>query len=87
MGKVLRIDVDTQTGDLEYGIPADNPFLNDTEATPELYALGLRNPWKAAMDSGDRSTGEEIDSLCINNIYIYIYMYIYLVLNLCMIHS
>jgi len=49
-GKVLRIDVDKKTGDLPYGIPEDNPFVGDPIACPEIYALGLRNPWGAAID-------------------------------------
>lgn len=43
LGKILRIDVDS--GD-PYGIPADNPFANDQEALPEIWAFGLRNPWR-----------------------------------------
>ena len=49
-GKVLRIDVDERTGKLPYGIPADNPFIDDPIASPEIWALGLRNPWGAAID-------------------------------------
>jgi glucose/arabinose dehydrogenase len=49
LGKTLRIDVDS--GD-PYGIPDDNPFLDDPEARPEIWALGLRNPWRASFDSG-----------------------------------
>lgn len=49
-GKVLRIDVDSRTASLPYGIPTDNPFVNEPNACPEIYAYGLRNPWGAAMD-------------------------------------
>lgn len=49
-GKVLRIDVDGRTEDLPYGIPEDNPFINDPIACPEIWALGLRNPWGSAID-------------------------------------
>ncbi len=49
-GKVLRIDVDSRTGKLPYGIPADNPFRETPNACPEIYALGLRNPWGASID-------------------------------------
>jgi len=48
-GKLLRIDVDQ--GD-PYGIPADNPFVDDATARPEIWALGLRNPWRFSFDSG-----------------------------------
>lgn len=49
-GKVLRIDVDTRTASLPYGIPSDNPFVNEPNACPEIFAYGLRNPWGAAID-------------------------------------
>lgn len=46
-GKILRIDVDS--GD-PYGIPADNPFVDDPDARPEVWAYGLRNPWRFSFD-------------------------------------
>lgn len=49
-GKVLRIDVDTRSGTRPYGIPEDNPFVNMPNASPEIWAYGLRNPWGAAID-------------------------------------
>lgn len=51
LGKVLRIDVDTPQGGHEYGIPPGNPF-NLGGGAPEVYLLGLRNPWRVALDSG-----------------------------------
>lgn len=48
LGKVLRIDVDS--GD-PFGIPADNPFIGDENALPEIWALGLRNPWRFSFDT------------------------------------
>ena len=57
LGKALRIDIDNQDPGLEYAIPADNPFLNDPDALPELYAYGLRNPWRVDRDPGDPVTG------------------------------
>lgn len=46
-GKILRIDVNSNS---PYQIPDDNPFIN-TRYRPEIYALGLRNPWSFAIDS------------------------------------
>jgi glucose/arabinose dehydrogenase len=56
-GKVLRLDVD---GGLPYRVPPDNPFVGDAAARPEVWALGLRNPWRFSFDrfSFDRATGE-----------------------------
>ncbi|MFC5411863.1 PQQ-dependent sugar dehydrogenase [Larkinella bovis] len=49
LGKMLRIDVN-KTDRGNYGIPADNPFANDANALPEIYAYGLRNPWRFSFD-------------------------------------
>jgi glucose/arabinose dehydrogenase len=46
-GKVLRLDV-TQ---LPYAIPPSNPFVNVPGARPEIFAYGLRNPWRFSVDS------------------------------------
>lgn len=50
LGKILRIDVDTPSGGKNYGIPPDNPFINRTDARPEIWAYGLRNPWRFTID-------------------------------------
>ena len=50
LGKVLRIDVDAGDDDRPYGIPKDNPFVAVEGARPEVYAFGLRNPWRIAFD-------------------------------------
>lgn len=50
LGKLLRIDVDAPA-DRPYGIPPDNPFL-DGPGRPEVWAYGLRNPWRFSFDRG-----------------------------------
>lgn len=55
-GSILRIDVDSTTGMLNYGIPADNPFAASLTDAPEIYAWGLRNPWRFSFDMADDGT-------------------------------
>ena len=55
LGKILRIDVNTKGTITEYAIPADNPFVGDAAYAPEIWALGMRNPWRCTVD---RLTGE-----------------------------
>ena len=50
LGAVLRIDVDRSEGDRAYAVPADNPFVDLDGARPEIWAYGLRNPWKIGVD-------------------------------------
>ena len=47
LGKILRLDVDAKN---PYGIPADNPFAGDSQGRPEIWAFGLRNPWRFSFD-------------------------------------
>ena len=71
LGKILRIDVDSPSAGRNYGIPADNPFDGNTLGfREEIYAYGLRNPWRFSFDPangrlwiGDvgQSQREEID--------------------------
>jgi glucose/arabinose dehydrogenase len=55
LGSILRIDVDSQSDGKQYGIPADNPFVGQDDAAAEVFAYGLRNPWRIAFD---RQTGQ-----------------------------
>ena len=50
LGKLLRIDV--ESGEVPYGIPPTNPFLGMAGYRPEIWALGLRNPWRFSFDRG-----------------------------------
>ncbi|MDQ1431043.1 MAG: hypothetical protein QOF40_1645 [Actinomycetota bacterium] len=69
LGKILRIDP-TPSGRAAYTVPTDNPFVAVAGARPEIWAYGLRNPWRFSFDraSGDlwigdvgQSQWEEID--------------------------
>ncbi len=57
LGKILRIDVDH---DIPYSIPADNPYAGSGEVHQEIWAFGLRNPWRFAFDpaTGDLFIGD-----------------------------
>jgi len=52
LGKLLRVDVNGASG---YAIPADNPGASDTSFAQEVWAYGLRNPWRFSFD---RQTGD-----------------------------
>jgi glucose/arabinose dehydrogenase len=57
LGKMLRVDInrdDFADPNINYGVPADNPFVGVAGARGEIFALGLRNPWR---NSFDRQTG------------------------------
>lgn len=58
LGKILRLDV--ESGASPYGVPADNPFVGQVGWLPEIWALGLRNPWRMAFDrlTGDLYIGD-----------------------------
>ncbi|XP_031254856.1 HIPL1 protein-like isoform X1 [Pistacia vera] len=60
LGKIMRLDVDNipsakQVSDLglwgNYSVPVDNPFAEDKELQPEIWALGFRNPWRCSFDA------------------------------------
>lgn len=50
LASILRIDVDKKSEGLNYGIPADNPFVGQKGLRPEIFAHGIRNPWRIAFD-------------------------------------
>jgi glucose/arabinose dehydrogenase len=51
LGKILRLDVDQNVGQVPYhGIPADNPFVGQGTFPEEVWAYGLRNPWRFSFD-------------------------------------
>ncbi|MFI6009633.1 PQQ-dependent sugar dehydrogenase [Streptomyces sp. NPDC051243] len=67
LGKLLRID---PSGGKPYAIPPGNPFVDDPNAKDEIWAYGLRNPWRFSFDAGTgdlligdvgQSAWEEID--------------------------
>jgi glucose/arabinose dehydrogenase len=70
LGKIIRIDPSKRTGGRPFGIPAGNPFRSRRGAPPEIWAYGLRNPWRFSFDrtEGDlviadvgQDSQEEID--------------------------
>jgi glucose/arabinose dehydrogenase len=54
LGKMLRIDP-RSSGGAPYTVPSSNPFVGDPGARPEIWAYGLRNPWRFSFD---RATGD-----------------------------
>ena len=52
LGKILRLDIDNAD---PYGAPQDNPFVNQSDARPEIWSYGWRNPWRFSFD---RVTGD-----------------------------
>ncbi len=78
LGKMLRIDVDQPNGPVPYSSPASNPFFGGSTHDDEIYAYGLRNPWRWSFDRvtgqlvvGDVGQGvrEEIDIVTLGGNY------------------
>lgn len=55
LGKILRLDVSRSCGELPYCVPKTNPFVGKPGARPEIWAYGLRNPWRFSFDRQDGS--------------------------------
>ncbi len=53
LGKILRIDISGTTSTTNYLIPNDNPFVGDGSTLDEIWALGVRNPWRFSFDSAN----------------------------------
>jgi len=51
LGKILRIDVNAKDAGKAYAIPQDNPFVGKEGARPEIWAYGVRNPWRIHFDT------------------------------------
>jgi glucose/arabinose dehydrogenase len=51
LGKLLRLDVGSASAAVPYLIPATNPYRNLAGSRPEIWAIGLRNPWRFAFDA------------------------------------
>ena len=70
LGSVIRIDVRGASAEEPYAVPADNPMVDREGARPEIWAYGMRNPWRMSFDgetgflwAGDvgQDRAEEID--------------------------
>jgi len=55
LGKFVRIDPRRPSSGIAYGIPSDNPFVGRSGARAEIWAYGLRNPWRFSFDSATRN--------------------------------
>ena len=78
LGKILRIDINTPNGPSSYSSPPTNPYFGATPGADEIYAIGLRNPWRFSFDRatgtlwvGDVGQGswEEIDNVTLGGNY------------------
>ena len=57
LGSILRIDVEGVSGDKNYRVPPDNPFVGVLSARDEIWAYGLRNPWRFSFQAVGEQSG------------------------------
>lgn len=78
LGKILRIDVDHPNGAIHYSSPPSNPFFGSTAGADEIYAYGMRNPFRFSFDRGTgqlwvadvgQGSREEIDIVTLGGNY------------------
>jgi len=78
LGKILRIDVDHPNGTVPYSSPSDNPFFGAIPGADEIYAYGMRNPWRFSFERGTgtlycgdvgQGAWEEIDTITLGGNY------------------
>jgi glucose/arabinose dehydrogenase len=80
LGKILRLDIDHSDpiGGTRYSSPPDNPYYGSTAGRDEIYAIGLRNPWRFSFDRLTRqlyvadvgqSAREEVDIVTLGGNY------------------
>ena len=78
LGSILRIDVSKSSKEEKYGVPPDNPFIGQGNFKGEIWAYGLRNPWRFSFDrvtgvlwAGDvgQNAIEEVDVITIGGNY------------------
>ena len=62
LSSVLRIDVDHPDAGKPYGIPKDNPFVATPGARGEIWAYGLRNPWRMSFDPKTGALGSAMSA-------------------------
>jgi glucose/arabinose dehydrogenase len=67
-GKMLRLDVDNIPSGQTYGIPPSNPFVGQSGTLPEIWALGLRNPWRWSFDRGASTSDPNRGALFIGDV-------------------
>src|SRR5581483_12365775 len=77
-GKILRIDIDHTNGAVRYTSPSTNPFFGATAGADEIYAVGMRNPYRFSFDRGTgqlyvgdvgQGAWEEIDNITLGGNY------------------